>query len=132
MYIQRRGGRKDRPSRSLDHKWWGPFKIKRQTGPQDYEIILPSQVRIHPVINVCNLKKHLGGQPEHQDTPELNKDQQEYEVEEITGERKKNGRQYRMKWKGYATQTWEPEENLKGAPEIVKKWKKEQSNLHAK
>ena len=47
--------------------------------------------------------------------------QEEYEVETIFDKKvKRNGVQYRVKWKGYEETTWEPMSNLRQARVAVK------------
>jgi hypothetical protein len=58
--------------------------------------------------------------------PDLIEGEEEFEVEAIAAH-KKWGRGYRylVKWKGYpiSENTWEPENHLKGAEEILKEYK---------
>ena len=56
-YVQKRGARKDRPSASLDDKYWGPFLVKRKVGQSSYKVELSSQTQIHPVFNSNVLKR---------------------------------------------------------------------------
>ncbi|XP_026428960.1 uncharacterized protein LOC113324898 [Papaver somniferum] len=43
-------------------KYYGPFPILQKIGPVAYKIELPSHSRIHPVLYVSQLKKHIGTQ----------------------------------------------------------------------
>jgi hypothetical protein len=51
---------------------------------------------------------------------------EEYEVEKILGERKRNGKiYYRVRWKGYNVEhsTWQTARDLRNAPKLVKTWR---------
>jgi hypothetical protein len=48
---------------------------------------LPRKTRIYPNINISKLKKYYGDVPKLDPFPSINEDQEEYEVEEIRGER---------------------------------------------
>src|SRR5437899_11576791 len=53
------------PSKKLTEKWIGPYEILRVT-PNAVELKLPKSLKIHPVINVSQVKPYLGvlpGQP---------------------------------------------------------------------
>ena len=56
-YVQKCGARKDRPSASLDDKYWGLFPVKQKVEQSSYKLELPSQTRIHPVFNSNVLKQ---------------------------------------------------------------------------
>lgn len=86
--LKKKRRRKDRSSKSLNHKWWEPFRIKRQTRFQDYELQLPETICIHPIINICNLKKHNRSISNHESPPDIIDEQEEYEVKEIRKEKK--------------------------------------------
>ena len=58
--------------------------------------------------------------------PDLIEEQPEYKIEAIISHRRSGkGRAYLVKWKGYPTSenTWEPEQNLYNAREILKQYK---------
>ena len=110
-YVQKRGTRKDRPSASLDDKYWGPFQVKQKVGQSSYKLELPPQTRIHPVFNSNVLKRAAtdlfpGQQLQNKLPPDIIEGQEEYEVEAIFDKKvKRNGVQYRVKWKGYEETT---------------------------
>ena len=56
-YVRKRRARKDRPSASLDDKYWGPFPVKQKVRQSSYKLGLPPQTRIHPVFNSNVLKR---------------------------------------------------------------------------
>ena len=57
--------------------------------------------------------------------PDLIEGQEEWEIERIIRHKKQRGHQgtwqteYQVKWKGYEDMTWEPEENLENAQDII-------------
>jgi hypothetical protein len=57
VYLLRKNVKTKRLSSKLDHKKLGPFKIKRKTGPINYELNLPSIMRIYPVFHISLLEK---------------------------------------------------------------------------
>ena len=58
---------------------------------------------------------------------------EEYEIEAILDERVvRRNRQFLVHWKGYSElydNTWEPEDNLKRARDVLKKWRKTHSPI---
>ena len=53
------------PSKKLTEKWIGPYEILR-VAPNAVELKLPKSLKIHPVVNVSQVKLYLGallGQP---------------------------------------------------------------------
>ena len=132
-YVRKRGARKDRPSASFDNKYWGPFPVKQKVGQSSYKLELPPQTRIHPVFNSDVFKRtatnfFLGQRLQNKSPPDIIEGQEEYEVETILDKKvKRNGIQYRVKWKGYEKTTWEPTSNLRQARDAVKDF--EQRNV---
>ena len=125
-YVRKRGARKDRPSASLNDKYWGPFPVKRKVGQSSYKLELPPQTQIHPVFNSNVLKRAAtnlfpGQQLQNEPPPDFIEGQEEYKVEAILDKKvKRNGVQYRVKCKGYEETTWEPTSNLRQARDAVK------------
>jgi hypothetical protein len=56
VYLLRRNIKSDKPTKKLDAVKLGPFKIRRQKGPVNYELELPKRMRIHPVFHVSLLE----------------------------------------------------------------------------
>lgn len=119
-------------SRVLSAQYIGPLRVVRVVGPNAVELQLPANYQhVHPVVNVSYLKPHRASQRfpgrEHpMPPPELVDGVEMYEVEEIKGrERVTRGRRveynYLVAWKGYPSweDSWEPEEHLDSARELV-------------
>ncbi|MBW0483768.1 hypothetical protein O181_023483 [Austropuccinia psidii MF-1] len=91
---------------------------------------LPSQCRsIHPVFHISLFKpvKTSASLNQHQETPPpiIIKVEEEYEVSQMLDSKLKRGKLwYLVEWKGFSQDsersTWEPTENLKNCPELVK------------
>src|SRR5688572_26502063 len=49
----------DRPSKKLDHKKFGPFKIIAKVGTRAYKLQLPASMsKIHPVFHISLLEEY--------------------------------------------------------------------------
>ena len=113
------------------YKYIGPFKIKRVVNSNAYELELPRQLQIHPVLNVSRLKAYHDGREEfplraRADTrpppAATSSDGDEYEVESILAKRGSGARtEYLVRWRGWPTweATWERRSNLAGATDAV-------------
>ena len=111
-----------RPSKKLDWKRLGPFKVIERIGLQAYKLELPPTMRhIHDVFHVSLLDPYKSTSiPPHSlppaPPPLYAKDNEEYfEIENILDSRRvKNRLQYLVKWKGYpdSDNSWEPLANI--------------------
>ena len=131
VYLHTKNLKTGRPSKKLDAKRTGPFKITEKIGSVAYRLQLPLSWKIHPVFHVSLLRPAVINEQLHPDViddnlrppPDIIDDEEEYEVETILehrGGKRKNRRQYLVKWKGYPDTTWEPRSNLmKHAAESV-------------
>ena len=118
-------------TRKLAPRREGPFAISDVLGPLTYRLVLPSRWKIHPVFHATLLSPYhetdVHGPNFLQPPPDLIEGEPQYEVEAILSHRRRGkGHQYLIKWKGYssADNSWEPENNLKNAPEILASYKK--------
>jgi hypothetical protein len=106
-----------------------PLRVKERLSPVSYRLELPANSRIHDVVSIAHLKRFVG--PHGDDIRPLpvlvdEEGEAEWEVEEIKGERVRQGRaEYLTKWKGYddVESTWEPEENLCNSPDLLLAWR---------
>jgi len=109
-----------RPTKKLDYKLRGKFRIKKLIGTNAYELELPpSTGKIYPVFHISLLEPHhLTNIPGRQSPtpPPVDLQETEYHVEKIrTSELRKGQVWYLVSWKGYwpDNDTWEPYENLR-------------------
>jgi len=119
-----------RPTKKLDYKLRGKFRIKRLIGTNAYELELPpSTGKIHSVFHVSLLEPYHMNNIPGRCSPTLSPvdlEETEYHVEKIrTSELRKGQVWYLVSWKGYRpdNDTWEPYENLRdGAAATVLKF----------
>lgn len=116
-----------RPSKKLDFKNGGPFKIIDVIGNYAYKLSLPKSAKIHPVFHVSLLSPvatdPLPGQ-ELIPSPSLivENDDIEYEVEKVIGSHFKNGKlHYLVRWKGYGPEDdWSiPYDQTEGFKDLI-------------
>src|SRR5215813_3784681 len=120
----------DRPSKKLEDKRYGPYKIIKKISPSAYELKLPTSMKLHPVFNtsrLCPYKEDIipGRKDPPPPPPVVEGETPEWEVEFIKDSRFYRGKlQFLVKWKGYPHEesTWEPEVNLKHAPKSIEKF----------
>ena len=114
--------------KKFEDKWFGPFKILEKVGAATYQLEIPqSWKRIHPVFNVNLLKAYVKPVFEVQKKPPppppiIIDDHEEFEVKCILDSKHCHWKlYYKVKWKGYDEDTWEPASKVKkNAGEAVK------------
>ncbi|KXN81827.1 Histone-lysine N-methyltransferase SUV39H1 [Leucoagaricus sp. SymC.cos] len=121
----------DVPNRKLYQKRDGPFKITHQISPVNYRLKLLPQWKIHNVFHSSLLILHketpLYGPQFTRPPLVLDQNEEIYEVEAILNHKEyRRKTHYLIKWKGYlqSENTWEPEENLKTAEHLLKRYKR--------
>jgi hypothetical protein len=106
----------------------GPFKIIEAVGESKlaFRLELPRTMKIHPVFHVRLLDRYhenkVPGWTQPPPPPELVEGQTEYTVDKVLDSRIRRSKlEYLVDWEGYGEEerTWEPAENLGGAPEAV-------------
>ena len=121
-------------TRKFTERYIGPYRVSEIINRNAYKLELPPTLRIHPVINISQLKLYKDGStlfPSRQikltrPDPVAIEDSGSpiFEVDRIIDHRRigRNKRiQYLVSWKGYPIHeaTWEPIENLDGALDSV-------------
>jgi hypothetical protein len=83
----------DQSSKKLSHKWIGPYPIKEKLGDLNYQLDLPTSMKIHNVFHVHLLKPHHASS-RHQKALLLVEveGEEEYEIEEVLNSRIKRGK----------------------------------------
>ncbi len=125
VYVSTRNMKTKQPSKKLSKLFTGPFTIKRQKGPVNYELDLPRTMRQHPVFHVSLLK------PAPKDAPTVQEStiesEPEYEVEKILQRNDKD--EYLIKWKGHDSteNTWEPRTNLTNCQQALRRFQRNQN-----
>ena len=118
--------------RKLTPRRLGPFEIIEEISPVVYKLHLPKTWHIHDVFHASLLTPQVitpeNGIPAAPPLPELVDGESEFEVEAILQHKfmgRKKEIRYLVQWRGYsrAESTWEPEENLKNAPEVLEGYK---------
>ena len=121
VYLLTKNLKTQKPSKKLDAVKVGPFLIKDQKGPVNYELNLPKDAKVHPVFHISLLE------PAHPDAT-LQKtfqyepqETQDHEVEKILDNK---GQRYLVKWEGYGEghNTWEPLKNLEGCGNLLQEY----------
>ena len=107
-------------------RWIGPFRIAKVVSPVAYGLDLPPDWKIHPTFHISNLKRFFRSEEftreEQPPPPVIVEGVEEYEVESILRHKgRASKRRYLVLWKGYplTEASWEPESNLRNAPEVL-------------
>ena len=130
VWLSTTNVRSRRPSKKLNHKRLGPFKVDKVVSPNSYRLILPYQMRIHPIFHVSLLEPYHGNTLEGRveaPPPPISKitdkgDDRQYEIDGVLNSKYiRRKLQYFVSWKGYGPEDnqWEPAAHLKEAPELV-------------
>ena len=106
----------------------GPFRVAARIGETAYRLDMSGRfARVHPVFHVSLLREHsAGGSTPAPPEPVEVGGNLEYEVEAILGHRARGSlRHYLVRWRGYdpSEDTWQLEEDLANAPEILRGYK---------
>jgi hypothetical protein len=115
-----------RPSKKLDDRNLGPFKIIEKKSDTVVKLELPETMKIHPVFHVRLLKpvEEIEGMKREQRVPGpiIVEGEEEWEVEKIVKTRRRGKEiEFEVKWKGFGEEenTWEPLENLGNSLETI-------------
>ena len=124
VWLSTKNIRTERPSKKLDHKRIGLYKVTKLVG-SSYQLELPESMRIHNVFHPSLLRlaaeDPLPGQHNDPPPPVVVNDKKEWEVDNILNA-KKHGKWvlFRVKWKGYDKDKQSyPSNNFENSPELV-------------
>ena len=112
----------------LKPRFIGPFKIVHVRGTA-ITLALPPELRVHPTFHSSLVRPYKGPIDSvcAVQVPLVEPSDEEYEVQEIMRHRRVRGRfQYLIRWRNYdaSSDSWEPEENLENAQQILLSYKK--------
>jgi len=120
-------------SEKLVERFVGPYKIKTIISNNVVELELPATVRIHPVVNVSQIKRYIDqvdGQRKEIPQPVVAEGKKEWKVEKILNKRKiREKDKFLVWWKGFTAEgdTWESRENLQNAGDLLREFKEKYS-----
>ncbi|MBW0499694.1 hypothetical protein O181_039409 [Austropuccinia psidii MF-1] len=119
-----------RPIKKLSERWLGPFPILKKVSTHAYHLKLLSQWKsIHPVFHISLLEpvktSKIPNRNQEPPPPIIIEEEEEWETSQILDSKlKRRNLWYLVQWKGFSQDsersTWEPAENLKTCPELVK------------
>ena len=119
-------------TRKLTPRRLGPFEVIEEISPVVYKLRLPKTWHIHDVFHASLLMPQIitpeYGIPADPPLPKLVDGESEFEVKNILQHKfvgHKKEIRYLVQWHGYsrAESTWEPEEHLRNAPEVLEAYK---------
>lgn len=127
VWLEGKDIQSDRPSKKLDDKRYGPFKVIKVYPPNAYKLQLPPSMKIHPVFNTVKLRPYVEDpileRPQPiRPPPVIDGPKPEWETEYLKNSRVLRGKlQFLVKWKGYPHEdsTWEPLEYLKKVKGLI-------------
>jgi len=93
MWLENKNIQSNQPSKKLDNKRYGPFRIAKDIGSGAFQLKLPEGWMIHNVFNEDLLTRcvELKFKGQHEDSaplPMIINEEEEYEVEEVRKHRK--------------------------------------------
>ena len=108
-------GKRKEMNKKLMKKWYGPYIIIRKISENVVEVINQQDPRQKARMHVSRVKP-FRGYPRPNEKMKNIQDMdstEEWEVEKIIATNKRsNGHEYLVKWKGYEKPTWEDEKNM--------------------
>ena len=146
MWFLPRNVKTTRPSKKLDYKKIGRFKIIEKVGTNSYKLDLPASMTIHNTFHISLLEPYEDNKfPSQIQTPPSPIEiggEPEYELEEIIDSRLHRDKlPCRAKWTGYSAEnekTWYPAENFENASIAIdqfysrypRKWRLDTRDYH--
>ena len=103
VYLNSKNIDSTRPTKKLDWKFYGPYKIVNRVGNVVYCLHLPKSMKIHNVFHISLLKPCEQRGDSIAPPPPIEVDSEEkFEAKEILDSRVRHGKlQYLIKWLGY-------------------------------
>jgi hypothetical protein len=122
------------PKAKLGLQRVGPFRILSKVGNQAYELLLPDDWKIHPVISIAQLEPFKDDPFDREQPPPPSvtiEGEEEYEIETIIksgmrGQGRRRGLQYLVRWKGYGPEsdTWVREDDMAHARDLIEEFER--------
>jgi hypothetical protein len=115
VYLISRNLRTKRPSRKLDFRKIGPFKIDKKISENNYALALPSTMRLRTNVFHISLLEPAPKNARLGKDVEAEDEEEEWDVEEVLDSRITKGQlEYLVKWLDFGPEdnSWQPATNL--------------------
>jgi transposase InsO family protein len=127
VYLVGKNIRTRRPSKKLDYKKFGPYKVLETIGKQAYRLDLPNTLRVHDVFHVSLLEmaRARSGQVTTTPTPVEVDNHEEWEVDEVLDSRIHRGNlQYLVRWSGCSDSEnqWLPADDVANCAQLLREF----------
>ena len=128
VWLESKNIQSNQPSKKLDNKRYGPFRIVKDIGSEAFQLDLLEGWMIHNVFNEDLLTQCVEPKfkRQHKDPaplPTIINKEEEYEIKEVRKHRKQGREmQYLIHWKGYGDKhdQWIAEAGLPHAKQVIK------------
>jgi hypothetical protein len=127
---------KEQPTQKLMEKFIGLYEIEKVVSKNAVKLKLPNSIKIHPVVNVSRIvlyRPQIKGQQTKPTAPVEIEGEQEWAVEKVLNAKWFRGKKrYLVRWKGFMAEadSWEPEENLGNAKELIEEFHQHYGELN--
>lgn len=124
VYLFARNLHTKRPSRKLDFKKLGPFRIVKKVASSNYELDLPTSMKVRTKVFHISLLEPAPEAAPLEEEIEAEADEEEFDVDEILDSQLRNGElHYLIRWLDYGPESdsWEPVDNL-SCPEKIEEF----------
>jgi hypothetical protein len=116
VYLISRNLRTKRPSKKLDFKKVGPFKIEKKVSDNNYALSIPTTMRLRTNVFHISLLEPAPRDMKPDNDIEAEDEEEEWDVEEVLDSRitDKGQLEYLIKWLDFGPEdnSWEPTTNL--------------------
>jgi hypothetical protein len=116
VYLTSRNIKTKRPSKKLDFKKLGPFKIEDKVGTVNFRLRLPATMRLRTNVFHISLLEPAPQTAKPQDDIEAEDEEEEWDVEQVLDSRitEDSKLEYLIKWLDFGPEdnSWEPATNL--------------------